>query len=237
MRALSSEALLALAERGAGVRVNARALLALNEALPQLDPATLWNQSLAQRDAALLELRRLTFGDRMQCVARCPSCDEALEFELSASALLDRAQLQFEAPIEIELDGACFRLRQPSLSELAAAEPTDLPGAARRIVQNCLIGPAVADALLPALQAAFAQRLADLLPLNDPRIGLECPACGAVWDECFDVATHLWSDIDAAAIRLLHEVHALALAYHWSEADILALPRSRRRFYLECVGA
>jgi hypothetical protein len=34
------------------------------------------------------------------------------------------------------------------------------------------------------------------------------------------------------ARRLLREVHELARAYHWSEADILRLDRRRRRRYL-----
>jgi hypothetical protein len=32
--------------------------------------------------------------------------------------------------------------------------------------------------------------------------------------------------------RLYQEVHHLALHYHWSEADILRLPRSKRLRYL-----
>ena len=32
--------------------------------------------------------------------------------------------------------------------------------------------------------------------------------------------------------RLYTEVHHLALHYHWSERDILALPRGRRQRYL-----
>lgn len=39
-----------------------------------------------------------------------------------------------------------------------------------------------------------------------------------------------------SADLLLTEVHALALHYHWSERDILALPRARRRRYLALLA-
>ena len=36
---------------------------------------------------------------------------------------------------------------------------------------------------------------------------------------------------------MLHEVHALALAYGWREPDILALSAAPPRAYLDLVGA
>ncbi|HEX2516118.1 MAG TPA: phage baseplate protein, partial [Chloroflexota bacterium] len=39
------------------------------------------------------------------------------------------------------------------------------------------------------------------------------------------------------ARRLLREVHTLARAYGWREAEILALPGRRRQTYLDLVGA
>jgi hypothetical protein len=39
----------------------------------------------------------------------------------------------------------------------------------------------------------------------------------------------------ATGDRLLEEVHSIARAYHWSEAEILALPLPRRRRYLDLL--
>ncbi len=36
--------------------------------------------------------------------------------------------------------------------------------------------------------------------------------------------------------RLYREVHHLALHYHWSERDILALPHGKRRRYLALLA-
>jgi hypothetical protein len=36
--------------------------------------------------------------------------------------------------------------------------------------------------------------------------------------------------------RLYEEVHVLATHYHWSESDILALPRRKRLRYLDLIA-
>jgi hypothetical protein len=47
----------------------------------------------------------------------------------------------------------------------------------------------------------------------------------------------LWMRLQLAAERLLLDVDALARAYGWSEAQVLALPPLRRAAYLQMVGA
>ena len=45
------------------------------------------------------------------------------------------------------------------------------------------------------------------------------------------------AELATQAKRLLREVHFLARAYGWREADILAMSARRRQAYLEMVGA
>jgi hypothetical protein len=42
-------------------------------------------------------------------------------------------------------------------------------------------------------------------------------------------------ELNAAATRLLHDVHTLASAYGWSEGDILAMSEARRARYVAMV--
>ena len=51
----------------------------------------------------------------------------------------------------------------------------------------------------------------------------------------FDVSAFFIGEMRLNAAQLLRETHALALAYHWSEADILGLDRERRRAYLDLL--
>jgi hypothetical protein len=59
-------------------------------------------------------------------------------------------------------------------------------------------------------------------------------ACGHETTQ-LDTAALLWDEITARAGALLHEVHRLASAYGWSEAQILALSPARRARYLALV--
>jgi hypothetical protein len=72
-------------------------------------------------------------------------------------------------------------------------------------------------------------------PLSETRLTLECPKCGNRWEDTLEFAAFLWAEIEARAKRLLFEIHTLASAYGWTEAEILALGDRRRATYLEMV--
>ena len=99
-------------------------------------------------------------------------------------------------------------------------------------------GEAVDVALLPdAVQRAVAETMAAADPQADVQLACTCPTCGWTWAAAFDIASVLWAEIHAWARRTLRDVHALALAYGWREADVLSLSPTRRELYLELVGS
>lgn len=73
-------------------------------------------------------------------------------------------------------------------------------------------------------------------PQAEVLLQLTCPSCQREWMITFDIVSFLWIEIHAHAKRLLQEVHTVARAYGWHEADILALSPVRRQFYLEMVA-
>jgi len=73
-------------------------------------------------------------------------------------------------------------------------------------------------------------------PQAEIRLELACADCGHAWAEPFDIVDYLWAEIGDRAKRLTYEVHALASAYGWTEAEVLRLPAERRRRYLEMVA-
>jgi hypothetical protein len=66
-------------------------------------------------------------------------------------------------------------------------------------------------------------------------IDMQCPECGGQFAALFDTAQFFLREIGQRAAHLYREIHALALAYHWSEAEIIALPYQRRQIYLELL--
>jgi hypothetical protein len=81
----------------------------------------------------------------------------------------------------------------------------------------------------------MAQRLNEMDPLAVCLLDVRCPECGVYWECELDVAEFVWVEIEAEALRVLRDVHTLASACGWHEADILAMSPLRRRAYLELV--
>jgi hypothetical protein len=73
-------------------------------------------------------------------------------------------------------------------------------------------------------------------PQAEVRFALACAACGHQWKAVLDIGELLFSEVGASARDLLGQVHALAYAYKWREADILQMSAARRRLYLQMVG-
>jgi hypothetical protein len=81
----------------------------------------------------------------------------------------------------------------------------------------------------------IARQLHEIDPLAVILLDVQCPACDTAWECELDVAGFLWTEIETEALRILRDVHALAIAYGWREADILTMSALRRAAYLELV--
>lgn len=242
MRALTQSELLALWENGRALHPLDQGLLALHASYPeerQQDPAD-W--PIGRCNRALAELHSACFGPALRGWADCRKCRERLEFELDARALAKRCS---DAPSEpIVARGRTFRL--PTSRDLAriAAEP-DPRAAARRLLEQCRLDGSTGseDRASPAIAwtddeiDAIGETMALGDPLAEIMVRFDCPACGASFGENLDLSAFLWAEIEAQAKRLLLEVHTLASAYGWSEAEILSLNAARRDSYLAMVRA
>jgi hypothetical protein len=105
------------------------------------------------------------------------------------------------------------------------------------LLELCCIGGAELSGATDEMVENVGTALATADPLAEMRVALNCPACDHAWDDCIDVASFIWAELDAHARRLLWEVHALASAYGWSESETLSLSAARRAKYLEMVRA
>lgn len=151
-----------------------------------------------------------------------------------------------DAPVPHRLvrDDLEITLRAPNLRDLAETANAADPSAMRtELLARCVCvtrAPserlAVSEWPAPMLDDVL-QHLAAVDPGADLRFDLVCPHCRHRWSEAFDIVSFLWAELDAWAQRTLDDVHALAAAYGWTEADTLALSPRRRAHYLERVNA
>jgi hypothetical protein len=130
-------------------------------------------------------------------------------------------------------------------SEVPSPVPDAEAEARRFLLDRCVVearrhpdGTSMAPDQLPAtVEAAVVEALEAADPMADLAVEVTCPGCSHAWSAALDVPGFLWEEVDRWARRTLLEVHALASAYAWPEAEILRLSPTRRRLYLELVGA
>jgi hypothetical protein len=225
MSAPSAAELLTIWERSAAYGPLERAGALLGEPAGDL--------ALGEKNARLLELRQLLFGTELDAVADCERCGETVEFTISAERLLRERRVDAGDVLELQVDDYEVSFRVPTAGDLAAAaRERDLDGARAVLLERCLRSP---SELPEPVVAALAERMADADPLADVRLDVTCPECGHAWAPALDVGDWLWNELDAWAHRTLRDVHALASAYGWSEAEILALG-PRRELYLDLLS-
>lgn len=265
MLPLTASEVLQVWERGQGLHPVDRALVLLAAALPGTPWEQLACLPVGRRDALLFSLRARTFGKHLTSYAECPHCGEKLEFEESIEDIASGSEITGAASIAaissdslvmanemktLEADGYVVQYRLPDSFDLAAIASARDPEAARQLLlERCVVGAArsgnsaglesqnpVAAGDLPAeIIALLSEKFEQVDPVADISLELTCPACGHRWQMPFDIVTFFWTEINNLAKRLLQEVHTLARAYGWREADILAMSAARRQAYLDMV--
>lgn len=241
MRALSAAELLEVWERAAAEPPVLRSLAVLAAASPETAPEALGRLSVGEHDARLLTLREWTFGPRLAALTDCPACGERLELDFEVGAL--RADPAAGDDDTLAAEGWEVSFRVPTCEDLVAASAArDAAHAERLLLERCVLSARHAGeerpaaALPPAVVEAVGERMAAADPQADLRARVRCEACAHEWLVALDVAWMFWTEIDAWAAGVVRDVHALATAYGWREADVLALGPRRRRLYLELAG-
>ncbi|MEV0881248.1 hypothetical protein AB0I85_25830 [Micromonospora echinofusca] len=198
--------------------------------------------------ALLLRTAGSWTGDRVEATLDCPACPQRLEVGFAVADLLAAAldptadsahggaRRVGAGAFTLDWRGHRLTLRLPTPADLAAAARAgDAAAAERWLLRACLLAadPPLDDpaAALPEVSAAMAERD----PLGVVAVTLTCPGCGTATEALLDVPGWAWQAADARVRRLLGEVHRLARAYGWSEAQVLGLGPHRRAAYLELV--
>ncbi|MGH6871395.1 MAG: hypothetical protein ACREHE_07810 [Rhizomicrobium sp.] len=241
MRAPTATEALGVWERGQGQSQTERGLALLGLADTQASWDTLADMPIGARDAMLLSLREAMFGQRLESCADCPQCGALMELDFTTRML--RAPPATGDTVAFNAGGMALTVRLVTSRDLLALDTSDPPQARMELLSRCLFAAADGRATpVPAiLTETIAEAAAQALSLADPQadvtINLTCANCGHAWAAPFDILSYLWTELDGWARRMLADIHTLARAYGWREADVLALGPLRRKFYLEMAAS
>jgi hypothetical protein len=249
LRPFSASDLLAVWERGLNSPPAERALIILRSAFPDAPPPALGQLTVGQRDLCLLKLRETTFGTKLTGIAVCPECNEQVELDFDSRDIspADTGLPNFHEEekagneFRMSLPGWDLRFRLPTSADMTDiyVEPSQ---AKSKLLEACLLEARHEDRTVQAADlpeevvTALSERMAREDPNLNVSLAVKCPECSHEWQMTFDIVTYFMSEINFWAMRMLREVHRLASAYGWSEADILAMSAWRRQRYLEMVS-
>lgn len=240
-RPLTGEVELSILEAGlSGGSVPQRVTAVLSTALAELGGAAVQRDtvralSVADRQYLMRQLAAVTGLDESWVAARCLTCDEGFDIPVRDSELPVKPAGEGYPFAEVETSLGPVRFRVPVGADQEVIADISDPAAARRaLALRCAVDPQSIE-LRGELSEADLDQAEQALEAIAPEVATQaqaaCPDCGRPAAVQLDPYRFL-----AAADRgLFLDVHILASAYHWSENEILALPRERRRLYLSLV--
>jgi hypothetical protein len=188
-------------------------------------------------EVLLLHLRERLFGDTCDLAFSCPGCGSRVEVSFRIADFLANVRAKRPAGVEpapdrpgwFTCEGIAFRL--PTAGDQVAV--ADRPDALPRLVERCIDE----DDLPTRARRRIERAMAAMAPEVSRPLAGSCPECGETVEAPLHVTRLVVSELTREAATLYDEVDLIAQAYHWPEADILGLPRQRRRAYADRIRA
>jgi len=214
---------------------------------------------VADRQLILLRLREATYGGQVKGSVPCPwpdcgrrvgvsfstadvpitaSSDKGPVYTLVLSPEAMPGVEEAERTVAFRLPtGADQELLSPLLDE---NEATALAG----LLAHCLlrVGPdesvdeACVSRLSPLARLEIERRMETVAPHVDLLMEAVCAECGRNFSAPFDLQRFFFGELRVTADLLYREVHYLAYHYHWSEREIMEMPRDQRGRYIAVLA-
>jgi hypothetical protein len=216
---------------------------------------------VADRQFLLLKLRQMTFGDHVQATVQCPweGCRKKVDIDFSLHDIPVRVseekgplytrELSPEAAF-INEHGEHYRevvFRLPNGEDQEAISPMieeDETKALALLLARCIRrlgpitnpGPEIIHRLSPLARKEIERHMEEAAPQVDLSLAAYCPECDREFTVPFDLQRFFLAECQTSRDFLYREVHYLAYHYHWSEQEILALSREKRRQYIAILA-
>lgn len=199
--------------------------------------------SVGDRIALALQIRRLTFGDRLDSVLSCPNCSEVMSLDFKISQLLQPIISEPALDYEMDFEGISIRVRPVTGEDLESLLHEEDKAATalqmeQELVRSCIVSsiPSLPEELKEDFVRAIGSKLEELDPQSSLVLNLACPECKHSLQISFNPEDFLLQELAARSGQLESEVHWLAFNYHWDEKTILSLSIRMRKRYVDLVN-
>ena len=241
-----------------GIPAVKRTIFLLSRCVVKLGPKTgidaddIRSLTIGDRDALLLHLRRLTFGEKISSVLVCPQsgCKEKMDLVLNIADILippkQHTEEFFELHVNVNEDNYIIEFRLPSAGDLEEVSDYTTAGnesASLELLFRCIRdvkknGQKIksGNTLPQTVTDAISRRMAELDPQSEILLNMICPACSNEFAADFDIGDFFLKELAAHAQQVFREVHLLAWHYHWDEGNILDMTHARRQVYLNMLA-
>lgn len=219
------------------------------------------NLVVADRQYLLLKLREVTFGNQIQATILCPwpNCGKRVDIDFSLKDIPVRESKDKGSMYTMELSpdaafisnhGEVYRevtFRLPNGGDQEVISPIISKNEARALTMllgRCILsigtvkypGDEMINRLSPMSRMEIERQMDAVAPKIDLTMGAICPECGREFGVPFDLHEFFFGELRTSRDLLYREVHYLAYHYHWSEQEIMEMPRVKRHKYIEVLA-
>lgn len=193
-------------------------------------PAFFEELVISERIDLLLLICQASFGDAHYVTVSCPQCAEKMDIDYTIEELRPVRR----TVSSMKIGAQSFSIKEPTGSQQRQWH-LDRQDWQDDILRYCL-GDSAVDTLTAGDKADALEKLLNCQPGTSLELAVNCIGCRHQLWVAISIATIFSRSMADLIETVEEEVHLLASSYHWSEADILALPVLRRKRYVERVS-
>jgi hypothetical protein len=210
--------------------------------LPAMNKDLAREMLVGDREYLVMRLFELTCGTTLDAVLICPGqdCGKPMDVTLSLAEMASerrpiskrhfRMRLSSDPSRELE-----FRLPTGADQEALAGIEDDKRAVTALLARCTGLDQSEITALSEAEHREIESAMEKLAPQVDVEIEATCPECGRLFSGQAAWPVYCLGNMMSQSAGLEREVHLLAWHYHWSESDVLSMPRMKRRRYIALI--
>lgn len=112
------------------------------------------------------------------------------------------------------------------------------------LLERCILGieswrdplDEVIRNLSPKARMEIEREMEEVSPKVDLMMAANCPDCNREFELPFDLQEFFFGELRNSRDLLYREVHYLAYHYHWSEREIMEMPKEKRHGYIDVLA-